>query len=111
MGWFRLAHRLGMPVQACRRRTTSSEYVQWLVFLDAEEWYTRPPLYYYLARIALEVRRLFMKHPKQVQLKHMLLDFRSKGRPQIRDPDTRRLISKAAWGAVLQVTIPENKAT
>lgn len=87
-------------------KTTSSEFIEWMAFLDLERNQTSKEDYY-LAQVAAEVRRSFVKSPQSVHVKDFILSFtraeRSSpggGSPAMEDQDpTQR--SKNYWSAVL----------
>lgn len=64
-----------MPLQEVQSKTTTSEFLTWMEYF---EWDLHNPskLDYYLAQIATEVRRSYVKNPRGVKL--MILDFSSK---------------------------------
>lgn len=76
----RLASELGMSLAQVKATTSSSELVLWMTELDqrANDF---NPLHFYLASIAAEVRRSYVKHPGRVKVKHLLLNFKAKGKP------------------------------
>lgn len=85
-------------------KTTSSEFIEWMAFLDLERNQTSKEDYY-LAQVAAEVRRSFVKSPQSVHVKDFILSFtraeRSSpggGSPAMEDPVQR---SKNYWSAVL----------
>ncbi|MFA5452986.1 MAG: hypothetical protein WC248_05395 [Candidatus Methanomethylophilaceae archaeon] len=85
-------------------KTTSSEFIEWMAFLDLERNQTSKEDYY-LAQVAAEVRRSFVKSPQSVHVKDFILSFtraeRSSlggGSPAMEDPSQR---SKNYWSAVL----------
>lgn len=85
-------------------KTTSSEFIEWMAFLDLERNQTNKEDYY-LAQVAAEVRRSFVKSPQSVHVKDFILSFtraeRSSpdgGSPAMEDPTQR---SKNYWSAVL----------
>ena len=85
-------------------KTTSSEFIEWMAFLDLEINQTSKEDYY-LAQVAAEVRRSFVKSPQSVHVKDFILSFtraeRSSpggGSPAMEDPTQR---SKNYWSAVL----------
>jgi hypothetical protein len=85
-------------------KTTSSEFIEWMAFLDLERNQTSKEDYY-LAQVAAEVRRSFVKSPQSVHVKDFILSFtraeRSSpggGSPAMEDPTQR---SKNYWSAVL----------
>lgn len=83
--WLKLARELGMSLQKCQRETTSTEFVDWMVFLEMEEeakvrqeWLIPAKMDYYLAQIVAEIREFrlgFTKHPQRVETKECLLQF------------------------------------
>jgi len=75
--WYRLAHELHMPLQACMRSTTSSEFVAWCEYFE-DEWNKPDRADYYLAQIACEIRRSQAKHPGSIKLKDFILRFKPK---------------------------------
>lgn len=85
-------------------KTTSSEFIEWMAFLDLERNQTSKEDYY-LAQVAAEVRRSFVKSPQSVHVKDFILSFtraeRSSpggGSTAMEDPTQR---SKNYWSAVL----------
>ena len=78
--------------------TTSREFVLWKVYLD-ELWHRHTRWDYYLAQIALEVRRLFAgKAASKYKISDFLITFT---RPQQVDPEVaqrqRLESSKSFW--------------
>lgn len=85
-------------------KTTSSEFIEWMAFLDLERNQTSKEDYY-LAQVAAEVRRSFVKSPQSVHVKDFILSFTRAERsspggssPAMEDPTQR---SKNYWSAVL----------
>ena len=72
--WYRLASHLSMPVQQVKQMTSSSDFINWMVYLE-EEPNKFNALYFYLAQIAAEVRRSFIKHPDKVKTKNFIIKF------------------------------------
>lgn len=64
-----------MSVARCKRETTSSQFIEWRVFLD-ELPNEFNPLYEYLAQIAAEIKRAWVKQKKKVKRKDFILQFR-----------------------------------
>jgi hypothetical protein len=67
-----------MGLQECISKHTSSEFMDWLIVMEDEEWYTTTRTDYYLAQIASEIRRFmeaFSKNPKAVGPKDLLFTF------------------------------------
>jgi len=56
------------------RKTTWREYLGWQRYFE-EEWDENTKEHYYLAQIALEVRRVLAKKPNAIKLKDFLLSF------------------------------------
>lgn len=63
-----------MGLQQCRRETTSSEFSEWLDYLDQDvnEFHRED---YYLAQIAAEIRRMFSKKPNRIKVDDFLMRF------------------------------------
>lgn len=107
-----------MTLQQCQRRTTSTEFVEWQVRLEAERNDFKPE-FHYLAQIALEVHRVLMKNPREVTLQDFLLEFETKGAPIVpKAPEVvseeeyekrkaeRTKQSKGFWATVLGTVFP-----
>ena len=75
--WYRLASHLSMPIQQVKQMTSSSDFTNWMIYLN-EEPNKFNALYMYLAQIAAEMRRSFVKHPKKVETKDFIIKFTSK---------------------------------
>lgn len=93
-----------MALQEVMEKTTSSEFIEWMAYLDLEMHQTKKEDYY-LAQVAAEVRRSFVKSPQSVHVKDFILSFTRAERsspggdsPVIEDPTQR---SKNYWNAVL----------
>lgn len=98
--WFRLANQLGLPVQWCQRATTSREFVEWQDF-ETIDMNTPSRVDYYLAQIAMEIRRTVAKKPELLKLSDFILKFEeSKAKVAKGDPEQRLQVSKAAWAAM-----------
>lgn len=90
-------------MQEVQAKTTSSEFVEWIHFLDLEvNSFHREN--YYLAQIAAEVRRGHVKDPGKVKIDDLILKFENKD-PNLRvddlSPDDRMARSKSFWLATL----------
>jgi len=61
-------------VEEIKQRISSSEFTRWQVYIEKEanEFHRQD---YFLAQIATEVRRSYVKNPRAVKLKQMLLEF------------------------------------
>lgn len=98
MGWFRLASHLGVPLQELQEKTTSTEYIEWMEFLERDiNSFHRED--YFLANLALEVRRSWVANPNQEKLKTFLLRFSRENET----PTTGPLSSKQIWCSLLGV--------
>ncbi len=73
--WFKLASHLHKSYQEIRRETTSSEFVMWMEYLrrDANAF---NPKHYYLAQIAMWIKRSMVKKPDKVSLDEFLIKFK-----------------------------------
>jgi len=79
---------------------TSTEFVEWKVFLDEQvNAFHRED--YFLAAIIAEVRRSYVKYPKRVKLQHHLLKFTVPGRSERTKTvgDKSGIASKQFWFA------------
>ena len=95
--WYRLASHLKMTVQEAQERITSSEFVEWNSFLSGE-MNTLSRGDFYLAQIAAEVRRGYVKNPRKVKIEDMLISFRmesGEGQEDTVEDTVKR--SKAFW--------------
>lgn len=100
MIWHQLADRLGMSLQRCQQETTSTQFVRWCDYLEQD--LNRPSRGdYYLAQIAMEIRRGYVKTPANVKLEHFLLEFSKKEGPKKPRTEEEReqwaAASKARW--------------
>ena len=91
-GWYRLASHLGMPVQQVKQMTSSSDFMNWMVYLE-EEPNRFNALYFYLAQIAAEVRRSFVKHPDKVKTNDFIIKFTDKKSLNVKKAEQ----SKSTW--------------
>ena len=87
------------------QETTSSQFVEWMEYLD-QQMKTHQKMDYYLAQIAMEVRRTIMKHPGRTKIKEFLLKFTSQGvspsPPKTEDELEQRMNkSKSFWRALI----------
>lgn len=90
-----------MPVQLCRRLTTSTEFLKWQEYLD-NLCNVVEKQDYYLAQIAQEIRRVNKKNPGRIKLDPFLIRFKPKRVQPDRSvtKETRAARSKAFWGAL-----------
>lgn len=99
LAWFRVASHLHTSVQALAESITFSEFLGWLDFLAWTESRTGKDELY-LAQIAAEVRRGYVKHPRTVKTKDFIL------KPQAKPPSTASG-SKAVWLKALNIKEPK----
>jgi len=98
LAWYKLASHLHSPLQFVKRTTTSSEFVDWMSFLNKEremEIETTSKMDYYLAAIVAEIRRGQVKHKDRVSIKDCLLKFSFK----TGKPITKEAVATAAAAA------------
>lgn len=98
MLWFRLASHLGMSLQEVQQQTTSSEFVEWVEYLDSL-WNVPDRKDYLLANIAAEVCRTRVKRPASVKVQDFILKFSNAAHKK--PPSTEA--SKAFWFAAVGV--------
>lgn len=79
---------------------TSTEFLDWIWYLDwkATEEFNRTD--YYLANIAAQIEKGQVKYPQQVKLEHKLLKFTSAPKPEKRDKKRHIQNSKNYWMAL-----------
>lgn len=110
LAWWQMADRLGMSLQRCQRETTSTEFLEWLEYVE-QDIETPKRMDFYLAQIAAEIRRGVARNPNSVKLEHFLLNLTLKGKR--REPLTetekqmRMANSKAAWYRAAGKTPPK----
>jgi hypothetical protein len=99
LAWFELAHRLHMTVAELKSQITITEFLQWQEFFrmvrDRQE-----KLHFYLAQIACEVRRSYIKHPRQAKLGDFLLKFANPDEDRPMTPAEiahKCAVSRASW--------------
>ena len=95
LAWYKLASHLHTPLQEVKRKTSSREFIEWLYFLGDEkdqEMNAISKQEFYLASIAAEMRRSWVKNKHSVCLKDFLLDFKLKASV----PDTMVKAAKRA---------------
>lgn len=89
-----------MSVQRCQCEISSSEFMDWIVYLDEEmNLFHRED--FFLAQIATEIRRSFVKDPSKVKFKDFLIQFKKKVEPKKLSIEERSKRSKAFWGVTL----------
>ncbi len=90
----RIASHLKMSVQRAQYEITSSEFLDWIAYLDDEP--NRPTTtHYYLAQIAARITGLFAKDPNSMKIKDFILKFAEKEKEITREEAA--LISKSKW--------------
>jgi len=100
LGRYQVASHLSLPVNELKERITYSEFVDWITFLKREEGQAKRQDYY-MAQIAMEVRRSYVKNPKTVKLKDFIFETETKAEPK--SPSK----SKSIWAAVLNVKVED----
>ena len=81
-----------MSKQRCQQETTSSEFVDWLIFLNLEkerEIVEHQKIDYYLANIVHWVKKTIAKNPDQVKFEDSLFKFEMK-----KDKDVPKKLTK-----------------
>lgn len=91
-----------LPVSVCKALISATEFEDWKVILR-ERVNEHDALHYYLAQIACEVRRSYIKRPNRVKLKQFLLTFKVPKVERKLSGKQRIARSKAAWGSILGV--------
>ena len=95
--WFRVASHLGMPVQAAMESMTSTEFLDWVWFLewrDTEEFNRTD---FYLAQIAAQIEKGQVKSPGRVTTKNKLLKFVREDKHHPESVEHRVQNSKNYW--------------
>ncbi len=92
-----------MSVQRAQFEITSSEFVEWIVFLNQEE-VKRTKQDFYLTSIATEVRRSYVKYPKKVKMKDLFITYRKKF--SVKEKANQ---AKAFFGALLRTSKGKKK--
>lgn len=97
----RLASHLHIPVGELQQRVTSSEFVEWMEYLEQEvhDFHRED---FYLAQIAMEVRRASLTSGAVVRLSDFLLTFKSRS-AMTDDPKLREQTSEAFWFGLVGV--------
>lgn len=76
--WYKLASHLHMSLQECQEKTTSTQFLEWMVFLQEEEWTGNPTRQeHYLAQIACLIHnfQVGIGGGKAVPLEEFLMRF------------------------------------
>ena len=96
-----------MSVQRAQFEITSSEFVDWITYFDEEETESFRREDYYLANIAAEIRRSYVKDPMKVQLESFLMKTKKDkpGKLKKMTKEERTTRAKAFWGAILNFPV------
>jgi hypothetical protein len=80
---------LGLPLALVQNFTTSTEFLQWQDYLEEEvnDFHRED---YFLAAIALEVRRSYVKDPTKYKIEDFLHTFKKKQAPEPAKEEERR---------------------
>jgi len=87
-----LSATIGQPLQRTKRLTTSREFVRWQRWLN-DRAYADEKIDWYLAQIAMEVRRA-ASDSGTFRIKDYLLDFEPEAE---KDPEASRIESMMFW--------------
>lgn len=79
-------------MQRAQFEITSTEFVLWIAYLDNAEMVNVSKQDYYLANIAAEIRRSYVKHPERVSIESFLMKFKRAG--QVSKPKTKKSIKE-----------------
>lgn len=86
-----------MPLQQVKQMTSATEYIGWMIYLN-EDPNKFNALYMYLAQIAAEVRRSFVKRPNKVEISDFVIKFVNKKTSNKQSVEH----SKRAWFSFLR---------
>ena len=67
-----------MSIQRAQFEIPSSAFLEWITYLDGEEIDKYQKEDYYLANIAAEIRRSYVKDPMRVKMESFLMKFKKK---------------------------------
>ena len=97
--WLTLCERLSVPSPAqLKRMISASEFIQWMVYLETEQDRISVDQVY-LASIATECRRSYVKDPNKYTIKHFLSLFK-KQQPESKKPQTREEAAAIAKASI-----------
>ena len=89
---------MSIPVQELQQRTTSSEFVEWMQYLEEEQ--NEPTVeHHYLAQIAAVIAQAHSKKGKKVKLSDFIIRF-TDTKPKRSDCES----SKAFWFGLVGLT-------
>lgn len=94
---------LGLPVWQCQSLVGSQEFTEWVNYFQEEDEETKKE-HYYLAQIAFEIRRGWVKDPKKVKFEDFL--WRTDPSPLEKEelsPESYMERSKSHWRALLGI--------
>ncbi len=92
----RIASHLKMPVQRAQDEITSSEFLEWVAYLDDEPNRMKTE-YYYLAQLATIMNNAFAKKPSRIE--NFILKFTTKRKEKKMSKEQATAISKSKWFA------------
>lgn len=94
-----------MSLQRAQFEITSTEFVNWIAYLDDEEENRFHREDYYLAQIAAEIRRSYVKDPRSVKIESFLMKFERKVKPKKSKMTMKERTKKAKayWSALMGV--------
>ena len=72
--WFQLASHLSLSLQRCQQETTSTEFLDWMKYLEQQD-NTHTKMDYYLAQIAARISGMFSKEPEKFKTEDFLMKF------------------------------------
>ena len=106
LGWFRLASHLHSPIQLVKRTTSSTDFVDWMVYLN-EEPNRFNPLFMYIAQLTAELRRSWVTsaYAKNTKTEDFLIKFVDK--KEVIKQKVQQ--SKKAWFSFLGVNKNKKK--
>ena len=108
LDWFRLASHLHKSLDEVRMETTTTQFFQWMLYLNEIKPNESDPIHHYLASLAAEVRRSWVdaKHKRSVQLKDFLLRFKrdSNNRPKSTPAGDKGVSTKSFFFALTGLT-------
>jgi len=91
-----------MSTQRAQFEISSTEFMDWIVYLDDKEINEFRREDYYLANIAAEVRRSYVKDPMKVKIDSFLFNFKSEKKEKKKmSIEERTKRAKSFWGAIV----------
>ena len=90
-----------MSVQRAQQEITSAEFIEWIAYLDEDiNRFHRQD--YYLAQIAAEIRRSFVKNPVKIKISSFLMKFKGKEKVEKLSIKEKTKRAKAFWGVMMK---------